>query len=66
MPVETISTNTTIAGKYFTSKHRLKPMPPIPERIVPVIFFVDPRLVKSIRSSHILCALRRLGRLKWH
>jgi hypothetical protein len=27
---------------------------------VPIIFFVDPRLVKSIRSSHILCALRRV------
>src|SRR6516165_3917481 len=31
MPVETISTNTAIAGKYFTSKRQLKPMLTIPE-----------------------------------
>ena len=30
MPVESISTNTAIAGKYFTPKHQLRPMPPIP------------------------------------
>src|SRR6516162_4329910 len=31
MPVETISTNTTIAGKYFTPKHQLRPKRPIPQ-----------------------------------
>jgi hypothetical protein len=59
MPVETISTNTAIAGKYFTPKHQFKAYATnTPNRIVPGIFFVDPCLVKSIRSRHILCALR--------
>ena len=31
MPVESISTNTAIAGKYFTPKHQLRPMRPIPQ-----------------------------------
>ena len=66
MPVETISTNTAIAGKYFTSKHQIKAYATNPRTELCLSFSLLIRPWSNPFVAAISLRAPSTGRLKWH